>query len=84
MSSVKTLEDVKNDPSCMYIAMPVQQFETLGGFKKFSEVLAVGLKAAREQLSMWKEEGRLPSGLVDDIKGQKAIANAARTRRMSI
>jgi hypothetical protein len=24
VASVKTLEDVKNDPHCLYIAMPVQ------------------------------------------------------------
>ncbi|EIW67695.1 hypothetical protein TREMEDRAFT_72160 [Tremella mesenterica DSM 1558] len=84
VASVKTLEDVKSDPNCMYLAMPVQQFETLGGFKQFSQVLAVGLEAARNALRQWKDEGRLPSGLVDDIKGQRAIQKAKRTRRMSI
>jgi lysophospholipid hydrolase len=61
-----------------------QQFETLGGFKQFSEVLTVGLDAAREALKKWKAEGRLPSGLVDDVKGASAIKRANRLRRMSI
>ena len=94
MASVKTLEDVKNDPHCLYIAMPVQvrldynrgvetdrqQFETLGGFKQFSEVLAVGLNSSREALKKWRAEGRLPSGLVDDVKGASAIKRGNRLR----
>ncbi|WVQ85079.1 lysophospholipase NTE1 [Cryptococcus sp. DSM 104549] len=84
VSSVKTLEDVKTSPGCLYLAMPVQQFDTLGGFKRFSEVMAIGLKAGREALRKWKEEGKLPTGLVDDIKGAKAIQRGNRLRRMSI
>jgi len=95
VASVKTLEDVKSDPHCLYIAMPVQvrlpslftwteadgqQFETLGGFKQFSEVLAVGLTSSREALKKWRAEGRLPSGLVDDVKGARAIKRANRLR----
>jgi len=94
VASVKTLEDVKNDPHCLYIAMPVQvshdyirgvetdrqQFETLGGFKQFSEVLAVGLNSSREALKKWRAEGRLPSGLVDDVKGASAIKRGNRLR----
>jgi len=57
-----------------------KQFETLGGFKQFSEVLTVGLDAAREALRKWKVEGRLPSGLVDDVKGATAIKRANRLR----
>lgn len=57
-----------------------EQFETLGGFKQFSEVLAVGLDASREALRKWRAEGRLPSGLVDDIKGASAIKRGNRLR----
>jgi lysophospholipid hydrolase len=57
-----------------------QQFETLGGFKQFSEVLAVGLTSSREALKKWRAEGRLPSGLVDDVKGARAIKRANRLR----
>jgi lysophospholipid hydrolase len=64
---------------------PAQQhFETLGGFSKFNEVYQVGLHAGRKVLQQWKEEGRLPTGLVDDVKGEKAIKRGARLRRMSI
>ena len=100
VSSVKTLEDVKGDPNCLYLSMPVQvsirlasptpsvigllltiqQFETLGGFKQFAEVLQVGLVASREALQKWKSEGRLPTGLVDDIKGATAIKRGNRLR----
>lgn len=57
-----------------------QQFETLGGFKQFTEVLGVGLEAARESLKKWRQEGRLPSGLVDDVKGATAIKRGNRLR----
>lgn len=84
VASVKTLEDVKASPGCRYMAMPVQQFETLGGFKQFPQVLAVGLEAGREQLRKWKAEGLLPTGLVDEIRGVAAIKRGNRLRRMSI
>lgn len=84
VSSVKTLEGVKATPGCHYIAMPVQQFDTLGGFKRFSEVMEIGLKAGRETLKKWKEEGKLPTGLVDEAKGSKAVQPGYRLRRMSI
>ena len=84
VSSFKTLEDVKNTPGVLYTAMPVQNFETLGGFKQFKEVFEVGLEAGREQLKGWKEEGRLMSGLVDDKKGRGAWERGNRLRRMSI
>ena len=84
VSSFKTLEDVKNTPGVLYLAMPVQQYETLGGFKQFKEVFDVGLEAGREQLRKWKEEGRLVSGLVDDKKGRGAWERGNRLRRMSI
>lgn len=57
-----------------------QQFETLGGFKQFTDVLGVGLEAAREALRKWRQEGRLPSGLVDDVKGATAIKRGNRLR----
>jgi lysophospholipid hydrolase len=56
----------------------------LGGFAQFNDVYKVGLTAGREILQKWKEEGRLPTGLVDDVKGEKAIKRGARLRRMSI
>ncbi|WVW84836.1 lysophospholipase NTE1 [Kwoniella bestiolae CBS 10118] len=80
VSSVKTLEDVKNAPGCLYVAMPVQQFDTLGGFKRFSEVLHIGLQAGREVLKKWKDEGKLPTGLVDASKGSKVIQRGNRLR----
>ncbi|WVQ65631.1 lysophospholipase NTE1 [Kwoniella botswanensis] len=84
VSSVKTLEDVKNAPGCLYVAMPVQQFDTLGGFKRFSEVLHIGLQAGRETLKKWKDQGKLPTGLVDASRGSKVIQRGNRLRRMSI
>lgn len=44
----------------------------------------MGLHAGRKVLQQWKEEGRLPTGLVDEVKGEKAIKRGARLRRMSI
>lgn len=61
--------------------MPVQQFETLGGFSKFNEVYTVGLEAAREVLKQWKEEGKLPTGLVDDVQAKsQAVKRGTRLR----
>lgn len=79
VSSVKTLEDVKSDPNCLYMAMPVQQYETIGGFKQFSEVLDVGLKAARQQLKEWSAEGKLSLGLVAK-KGEAIQRRGSRIR----
>lgn len=83
VSSFKTLEDVKNTPGVLYMAMPVQQYETLGGFKQFQGVFGVGLEAGREQLRKWKEEGVLPSGLVDENR-VSGLRRGNRLRRMSI
>ncbi|WVR06474.1 lysophospholipase NTE1 [Kwoniella sp. DSM 27419] len=80
VSSVKTLEDVKHASGCLYMAMPVQQFDTLGGFKRFSEVMAIGLEAGRDALRKWKDEGKLPTGLVDASKGAQAIQRGNRLR----
>lgn len=61
--------------------MPVQQFETLGGFSKFNEVYTVGLEAAREVLKQWKDEGKLPTGLVDDVQAKsQAVKRGTRLR----
>ncbi|ORY25937.1 hypothetical protein BCR39DRAFT_542645 [Naematelia encephala] len=84
VSSVKTLEDVKTDPSCLYISMPVQEFDTLGGFKRFSDVLAVGIKSGREAIREWRDQGRLPTGLVDEKRGAGLVQTGNRLRRMSI
>lgn len=80
VSSVKTLEDVKSDPHCRYMTMPVQHIETIGGFKKFSEVRDIGLSAARQQLKEWAAEDRLPRGLVDDKKQTALKRRGSRVR----
>lgn len=66
------------------VLIPSQEFDTLGGFKRFSEVLAIGLQAGRDTLQKWKAEGILPTGLVDEVKGAVTIKRGARIRRMSI
>ena len=84
VSSVGTLEDVKRDPHVLYLAMPVQQFDTIGGYKRFTEVFTVGLEAGRKSLKEWKEAKRLPDGLVDDRRSKTVAGPGARARRMSI
>lgn len=66
------------------MAMPVQQFETLGGFNHFPEVRQIGHDAARKQLKQWAAEGRLPSGIVDGFKPLTTERRGTRLRRMSI
>jgi lysophospholipid hydrolase len=40
----------------------------------------VGLQAGRETLKKWKDEGKLPSGLVDDKKSQAVLSRGTRLR----
>lgn len=81
VASATTLNEAKKTPGCLYYAMPVQQFETLGGFSKFNEVYAVGLEASREVLKQWKQEGKLPTGLVDDVQAKsQAVKRGTRLR----
>ncbi|CAJ0634373.1 7356_t:CDS:2 [Entrophospora sp. SA101] len=63
VSSVKTLEEAKNTPGCLYMEMPVQQYGTLE-FSKFDEIFEVGYKAGKELLIRWKAEGKI-AGLID-------------------
>ncbi|CAG8507423.1 14133_t:CDS:2, partial [Cetraspora pellucida] len=58
VSSVKTLEEAKLIPGCLYMQLPVQQYGTLE-FNKFDEIFEVGYKAGKEILKKWKEEGKL-------------------------
>lgn len=85
MSSVKSLAEAKATPGVLYQEMPVQHFDTLGGFGRFDEVLAIGRDAARRQLAEWRAEGRLPSGLLDDVPGRGGrTKDSVRMRRNSI
>ncbi|RIB17732.1 hypothetical protein C2G38_2131898 [Gigaspora rosea] len=58
VSSVKTLEEAKLIPGCLYMQLPVQQYGTLE-FNKFAEIYEVGYKAGKEILKKWTEEGKL-------------------------
>ncbi|GMK53516.1 hypothetical protein CspeluHIS016_0101020 [Cutaneotrichosporon spelunceum] len=84
VSSVKQLDDVKNDPNCLYMVMPVQQFETLSGFKHFPEVRQIGYNAARTKLQEWSLADKLPRGIVDGYKPPQLTRRGTRVRRMSI
>ncbi|OCH95670.1 patatin-domain-containing protein [Obba rivulosa] len=64
VSSVKTLEEAKTAPGCLYMQMPVQEFGTLQ-FGKFEEIQEKGYKAAMEFLDKWNDEGRLPSAFIE-------------------
>ena len=56
VSSVKELEDAKNQKKVLYVKMPVQQFGTLQ-FSKFDEIRRVGYEFAREKLKEWRQDG---------------------------
>ncbi|KAF9024101.1 patatin-domain-containing protein [Hymenopellis radicata] len=80
VSSVKTLENAKVAPGCLYISMPVQEYGTLQ-FGKFEEIQKRGYHAAMDILDKWEEEGRLPSALIDghdNITGKKKGRSARR------
>jgi lysophospholipid hydrolase len=66
-------------PEVTTLTLSSQAYDTLG-FGKFTEIMGVGLKAGREVLAKWKEEGRLPTGLVDDVKAKQAISRGTRLR----
>ncbi|KAK0551517.1 phosphatidylcholine and lysophosphatidylcholine phospholipase [Tilletia horrida] len=66
VSSVKTLEEAKVTPGCLYMRMPVEAYGTLE-FGKFAEIAQLGYDAANRMLDEWVEQGvRLPNGTEDD------------------
>jgi lysophospholipid hydrolase len=42
--------------------------------------MRIGLEAGREALKEWKDKGKLPSGLVDDKRGQATVQRGNRLR----
>ncbi|CAG8535791.1 16862_t:CDS:2, partial [Gigaspora rosea] len=70
VSSVKTLEEAKLIPGCLYMQLPVQQYGTLE-FNKFAEIYEVGYKAGKEILKKWTEEGKLQDILGKEQGGYK-------------
>ncbi|KAJ3552052.1 hypothetical protein NM688_g4361 [Phlebia brevispora] len=80
VSSVKTLEEAKVVPGCLYMQMPVQEFGTLQ-FNKFEEIQKRGYQAAMEILARWQEEGRLPSAFVGDRGSGPAGKTKGRSAR---
>ncbi|EMD42300.1 hypothetical protein CERSUDRAFT_110821 [Gelatoporia subvermispora B] len=64
VSSVKTLEEAKIAPGCLYMQMPVQEYGTLQ-FGKFEDIQDRGYKAAMEFLDKWNDEGRLSSLFIE-------------------
>ncbi|CAG8440911.1 17315_t:CDS:2 [Dentiscutata heterogama] len=70
VSSVKTLEEAKLIPGCLYMQLPVQQYGTLE-FNKFAEIYEVGYKAGKEILKEWKEEGKLRDILGKEQEGYR-------------
>ncbi|UZJ53575.1 hypothetical protein CBS101457_002895 [Exobasidium rhododendri] len=84
VSSVKTLEDAKNTPGCLYLRMPVTQFSTLQ-FGSFDEIQKIGYEAAVKALDEWGKEGKLPSAFHagDDGDGKKRRGGVS-ARRNSV
>ncbi|KAL0580670.1 phosphatidylcholine and lysophosphatidylcholine phospholipase [Marasmius crinis-equi] len=77
VSSVKTLEDAKVTPGCLYIQMPVQDYGTLQ-FSKFEELQKVGYEAATKILDKWADEGVLPSAVISGSPGTSTKGRTAR------
>ncbi|KAH9837348.1 patatin-domain-containing protein [Rhodofomes roseus] len=83
VSSVKTLEEAKVAPGCLYMGMPVQEFGTLQ-FGKFEEIQEKGYRAAMDFLEKWNEEGRLPSAYIGEARTSMAGKRGKSARRNSI
>ncbi|PCH34074.1 patatin-domain-containing protein [Wolfiporia cocos MD-104 SS10] len=80
VSSVKTLEEAKVAPGCLYMGMPVQEFGTLQ-FGKFEEIQKKGYEAAVTFLEKWDEEGHLPSAYVGNATASSTGKTKGRSAR---
>jgi len=77
---VKTLEDAKVSPGCLYMQIPVHQYGTMQ-FGKFEEIQKKGYHAAMDLLEKWDEEGKLPSAHIagkDESPRRKKKGQSAR------
>ncbi|KAH7881128.1 patatin-domain-containing protein [Lentinula edodes] len=83
VSSVKTLEEAKVAPDCIYLSMPVQDYGTLQ-FSKFEEIQQKGYQSALEFLGKCADEGRLPSAFIDGRDGVEGTTKGRSARRNSI
>ncbi|KAL0066550.1 phosphatidylcholine and lysophosphatidylcholine phospholipase [Marasmius tenuissimus] len=77
VSSVKTLEDAKATPGCLYIQMPVQDYGTLQ-FNKFEEIQKLGYDAAIKILDKWRDEDVLPSAVINGAPSTSTKGRSAR------
>ncbi|KAF5392468.1 hypothetical protein D9757_002292 [Collybiopsis confluens] len=83
VSSVKTLEEAKVAPDCIYLSMPVQDYGTLQ-WSKFEEIQKKGYRSAKDFLVKCADEGRLPSALIDGKDGTAGTTKGRSARRNSI
>ncbi|KAJ3789981.1 hypothetical protein GGU10DRAFT_283246 [Lentinula aff. detonsa] len=83
VSSVKTLEEAKVAPDCIYLSMPVQDYGTLQ-FNKFEEIQKKGYHSALEFLGKCADEGMLPSAFIDGRDGTESTTKGRSARRNSI
>jgi len=83
VSSVKMLEEAKATPGVLYMRMPVTQFGTME-FKRFSELLQIGVVEGKRMLAEWAEVGLLPTGTEGEISAQKVKKRGQSARRNSI
>ncbi|KAL1923940.1 uncharacterized protein VTP21DRAFT_6975 [Calcarisporiella thermophila] len=83
VSSVKQLEEAKATPGCFYMRAPVQNFGTLE-FGKYDEILQVGYEYGKEQLRIWRKEGKLPDMVVESAEKERKVRRGKVARRMSI
>ncbi|KAJ3978131.1 hypothetical protein EV361DRAFT_875341 [Lentinula raphanica] len=83
VSSVRTLEEAKVAPDCIYLSMPVQDYGTLQ-FAKFEEIQKKGYQSAMEFLGKYADEGRLPSAFIDGRDGTESTTKGLSARRNSI
>ncbi|TFY82853.1 hypothetical protein EWM64_g1159 [Hericium alpestre] len=83
VSSVRTLENAKTTPGCLYMAMPVQEYGTMQ-FGKFEEIQEKGYQATLKILEKWEEEDRLPTGFVEGKEAVSKRKKGQSARRNSI
>lgn len=86
VSSVKTLEDAKKTPGCLYLRMPVEMYGTMQ-FGSFDEIQKVGYEAAVKALDGWELESKLPNAFdagYDNDQLRKRRRGGISARRNSV
>lgn len=66
VASYKPLEEAQNTPGVLYMRLPVTQFGTMD-FGRHDDIMQVGYESCKQTIKKWEKEGKIPTGMVDDL-----------------